>query len=89
VSDAFEVTEYAKSAAARKLGSGPARTGTITAAFAAAWEPGEQAPADESEYTRGGSDGTGRGSAVGVQDRAVNRVIVLVRDVVSLRYSKP
>ena len=89
VSDAFVITEYAKSAAAELKSSAP--TGSITATFAAAWPKGSAPPADEpknpSDYARSG-DATGRGPQVSMQYKVVERNFGVVRSTVSVRYKK-
>ena len=45
--DAFKVTEYSRSAAARSFSSPGTSVGTITAIFRAAWPEGDSPPVDE------------------------------------------
>jgi tetratricopeptide (TPR) repeat protein len=90
-SDAFVITEYAKSAAA-ELGAGGASLGTITASFAAAWPADKPAPADELSArmaNRGEGKATGRGPVVALNYQEVRRQVGAVRAVVSIRYDKP
>lgn len=91
-SDEFEITEYAKSAAA-EVGN-TAGVGTITARFAASWKEGAQPPPDEREETLGGflgaapPDATGRGKQVEQKYTGVQREIGKTRAIVSIRYVK-
>jgi hypothetical protein len=88
-SEQFEVTEYAKSAAAELKST--ANIGTITACFMASWPEKGQPPADEptkpGEYARSG-DATGRGARVGVKYDEVKRNLGVIRATVSVRYTK-
>jgi hypothetical protein len=88
-SDAFQVTEYAKSAAAQKLPSS-AMIGTITATFAAAWPKESSPPGDEnrSRLVMRGRDATGRGPSVAAKYQVLERVIGVPRCSVSVRYTK-
>jgi hypothetical protein len=88
--DSFQITEYAKSAAAELSSTG--EIGTITASFAAAWPKGAPPPADEADAAsrqqgRSG-DATGRGPRIGVQYQPVERDLGKVRAMVSIRYTK-
>lgn len=90
VSDSFQVTEYAKSAAAELL---PESTslGTITASFAAAWPEDASPPDDELSArfaSRGQGNATGRGPEVKSGFREVRRNVGRVRSSVSVRYDK-
>jgi hypothetical protein len=88
--DAFVVTTYAKSAAAKQLTSS-AQVGTITVTFAAAWPQGEPAPADEPPEPRylGAELGTGRGPEVQTRLRTTTLPnIGVVRDVITVRYTR-
>lgn len=90
VSDAFQITSYAKSAAAELLQDG-AEIGSITVQFAAAWPQNEPPPSDELGFklaTRGSGPATGRGPAVDQNYTEVRRVHGAVRSIVSVRYSK-
>jgi hypothetical protein len=87
-SDAFVITDYARSAAAELKSTAP--TGTITAAFAAAWPKHQPPPADELG-TNGNSrsaDAVGRGARVAQQYVEVERNVGVVRATVSVRYAK-
>jgi hypothetical protein len=92
LSDAFQVGEFAKSAAAEVLPAG-GQIGTITATFAAAWPEGAKPPADELaaqiKGTRGGDDATIRGPTTEQQFSEVRRQTGVVRAAVSIRYTKP
>jgi hypothetical protein len=87
VSEEFLVTEYAKSAAG-SLGS-TAKLGTITASFSAAWAKGGNPPADEPTGPTRSVDATGRGAQVKEKYFEVEREIGVVREVVSVRYTRP
>ena len=89
VSDSFQVTEYARSAAAEKL-PGSTNIGTITAAFAAAWPKGSLPPDDEAPVAKGGpsGDATGKGPAVDTTFTEVVREVGRLRASVSVRYTK-
>jgi hypothetical protein len=86
--DRFTVTAYARSAAAElKQTTG---IGTITATFQAAWPKGAPAPADEPGKRRGGTgDATGRGPRIGVKYKEVERNLGVLRDAISVRYTRP
>lgn len=88
-SEEFEVTEYAKSAAAELKST--ANIGTITACFSASWPVDGQPPSDEptkpGEYSRSG-DATGRGARVGARYDEVQRKLGVVRATISVRYTK-
>jgi hypothetical protein len=86
--DRFMVMEYAKSAAASL--NHTANVGTITATFQASWPDGEPAPADEPGRARGqgNGDATGFGPRVDQKYVEVKRNFGVIRDVVSVRYTK-
>lgn len=85
--DRFLVTEYAKSAAATIYHK--AGVGTITATFAAAWDPNRQnPPPDEPPFARGDPNATGFGERVHAPFVEVQRRVGAVRASVSVRYSK-
>jgi len=89
-SDAFQVTEYAKSAVAQLLPNSSA-VGTITTTFAAAWPREASPPRDEPETQLAlvrGRDATGRGPSVEANYRVVERVVGRVRSSVSVRYTR-
>jgi hypothetical protein len=88
-SEEFVITEYAKSAAAELKSTAP--TGTVTAAFAAAWPTDKAPPADEPPSQAGNSrsaDAVGRGARVAQKFVEVQRHIGVVRATVSVRYAK-
>lgn len=88
--EAFLITEYAKSAAAELSSTG--EIGTITATFAAAWPKGSPPPDDEADAAvrrdRRSGDATGRGPKIGVKYVTVERDLGKVRATVSIRYTK-
>jgi hypothetical protein len=88
--DSFQITAYAKSAAAELNSTGD--VGVITATFAAAWPKGSPPPADEPDaatrdFGRSG-DATGRGPRIGVAYTPVERELGRVRATISVRYTK-
>lgn len=87
-SDKFLVMEYAKSAAGGL--NHTANLGTITATFQACWPEGEPAPKDEPGRARGpgSGDATGFGPRVDQKFQEVKRNLGVIRDVVSVRYTK-
>ena len=87
-SDSFQVTAYAKSAAAT-IGH-KANLGTITASFAACWKDGELPPRDEPGRKKSTTmgDGTGFGPPVKVKITGVKRTVGAIRACVSVRYTK-
>lgn len=86
--DRFLVTEYAKSAAGSL--NHTANLGTITASFQASWPDGEPAPKDEPGRARGpgSGDATGFGPRIDMKYQEVKRNLGVIRDVVSVRYTK-
>ncbi len=89
ISEEFLVTEYAKSAAA-EIGS-TAKLGTITVTFALSWPTEAKPPADEPPDADSHSrqvDATGRGSQFKQKYEDVQRSFGVVRDAISVRYSK-
>jgi hypothetical protein len=86
-SDSFLVTEYAKGAAARL--NHTANIGTITVRFQAAWPEGQPAPFDEPGKRKGGTgDATGFGPPTGPGFQEVKRNFGVIRDIISVRYTK-
>jgi hypothetical protein len=85
-SDAFLVTEYAKSAAATL--DHRANLGTITASFAAAWAVDGDPPADEAAQPKGLPDSTGFGPRVAAKFTEGRRRIGAIRSSVSVRYAR-
>jgi hypothetical protein len=89
VSDEFLITDYGKSAAAELLAN-PDDVGTITATFAAAWDPKDKPPEDESASFRDPfNPAVGRGEPVKAPYTEVVREHGRVRDIISVRYKKP
>jgi hypothetical protein len=86
VSEEFVVTEYAKGAAAELRSSAP--TGTITAAFAAAWPKNSAPPPDEPAGHTRAADAVGRGARFREKYVETERNVGVVRATVSVRYSK-
>jgi hypothetical protein len=86
VADSFLVTEFARSAAARRL-QHSAKVGTLVVTFAACWQNNAQRPSDEQSDDRA-ADATGQGPPVAQNLYEVRRSIGAVRDTVSIRYSK-
>jgi hypothetical protein len=82
----FFVTENAKSASA--LVGVTDSIGTITATFAAAWESGEEPPADELPVEQAGSRGTGLGKEGQHQTTEVRRFVGAPRSIISVRYER-
>ena len=88
-SEEFLITEYSRSAVAELLAN-PDQIGTITATFAAAWDPTEGPPADEATKFRDPfNPAVGRGRPVVTPFREVRKQFGRVRDVVNVRYKKP
>lgn len=88
VTDEFLVTEYAKSAPGSL--NQVTNIGTITATFQAAWEDGTRPPPGEPGKRRGGTgDATGRGDRIGEVYQEVVRNLGIIRDTISVRYTKP
>jgi hypothetical protein len=86
VSEEFVITEYAKSAAAQLRSS--AATGTVTAAFAAAWPKNAAPPPDEPAGRTRSADAVGRGARFRQKFVETERHVGVVRATVSVRYSK-
>jgi hypothetical protein len=86
-SKAFEVTSYARSAAAELKSKAP--VGTITATFAAAWAKNSRAPTDEKNALHKGPDqATGRGPRIDSRYKEVERKVGRIRDAISIRYTR-
>ncbi len=84
--DVFEITSYAKSAAADK--SIPlTSTGTITATFHACWEPTATPPPDEAG-AKSADTATGRGRRIDQKYELVKRVVGKQRAFVTVRYNR-
>jgi hypothetical protein len=89
LSDEFLITEYSKSASA-ELAANPEQIGTITATFAAAWDPRESPPADESSNFRDPfNTAVGRGRPVVSPFREVALQFGRVREIINVRYKRP
>ncbi|MBY0524826.1 MAG: hypothetical protein K2R98_15585 [Gemmataceae bacterium] len=91
-SDAFEVTDYSKSAAAQLLPQAPQR-GCITATFALCWPKNARTPEDERTArlmaSRGEKLATGRGPVIKASFEETEMHIGAVRAAVSVRYTRP
>lgn len=83
--DAFTITGYADSAAARSLKDESA-VGAITATFAIAWKESEPAP--EGENSRAADIGTGRGPNVPAAFQIEPRHFGRTRASISIRYAR-
>jgi hypothetical protein len=83
--DAFTITGYADSAAARSLKDESA-VGAITATFAIAWKESEPAP--EGENSRSADIGTGRGPNVPAAFQIEPRHYGRTRASISIRYAR-
>ncbi len=83
--DAFEITSYAKSAAASR--GVTTKLGTITASFSAAWDPAKSPPVDEAS-PKSADTATGRGRQIEKKYVEVKRVVGRLRAVVSVRYDR-
>jgi hypothetical protein len=84
-SDSFLVTEFGKGAASRaKVARG--KIGVITVKFALAWA-GNDVPAPEKGARDAGNE-TGFGPPIRTQLKEVERHVGVVRDVISVRYSR-
>jgi hypothetical protein len=91
-SDAFQVSEYAKSAVAKLIPSSSS-TGTISVSFKAAWPKDAAPPADEGDAKQQGrdADATARGKPVDAKDTRYNELIRNVgklRESVSVHYNR-
>jgi hypothetical protein len=82
----FEVTSFPESEAAKRL-KGNAKVGTITVCFHAAWE-GTNIPPDEVGARSADDLGTKLGPPIRVKSKPVKRTIGVLREFVSIRYSK-
>lgn len=89
-SEAFQVTEYSKSAAAELSKSG-AEIGTITAVFCAAFPsdlPPPDEPAGPPPGAKSAGDATGRGPKVDAKFEEVTVEFGVARSTVSVRYAR-
>jgi hypothetical protein len=90
-SESFVATEYAKSAAAELKST--AKTGMITVTFAAAWDPNGKPPPDEPRHEEeknqdSDDEATGRGQRVPDRYREGHHEVGVLRDTISIRYTK-
>jgi hypothetical protein len=83
ISDSFQVTDYAKSAAGMLKST--EKVGTITAAFSVCWDKGGTPPPDEKTRS---ATGTGFGPPVENRYVRVERDIGSPRDIITIRYTK-
>jgi hypothetical protein len=91
-SDAFQVSQYARSAVAKLLPSSSS-LGTISVSFKAAWPRGARPPADEGELQQDSrdADATTRGKPVDPKDTRYGEVVRNVgrlRESMSIHYNK-
>jgi hypothetical protein len=87
-SDTFLVTAYGHGASAVQCGPQPGKTGVLTVAFSACAPTADGLPSDERMDARGGEQNeTGLGPPQKTQFVQVNRVLGVLRDVVSIRYT--
>jgi hypothetical protein len=86
-SDAFQVSEYSKSAVFRKMPNSSS-IGTIHASFRAAWPVGTTPPSDEFPPGSRDSSATARGAEVRAQFTEVTRQYGQLREAISVRYNK-
>jgi hypothetical protein len=87
-SDAFLVTAYGQGPSPVLRAPQPGKTGVLTVAFSACAPSAEELPSDERPETRGGEQNqTGLGPPQKTQFVQVNRVLGVLRDVVSIRYT--
>jgi hypothetical protein len=91
-SDAFQVSQYARSAVAKLLPTSSS-IGTISVSFKAAWPRDTDPPADEGDVKQGSrdADATARGKPVDPKDTRYNEVVRNVgklREAVSVHYNK-
>jgi len=87
-SEAFVITRYCESEAAKVLACPSNEVGTITAQFAAAWGEDEEPPADE-EGTAKSPNGTARGDRVSLKLQEVRCFVGRTRATINIRYDKP
>jgi hypothetical protein len=87
-SDAFVVTAYGEGASSLVRDPPPGKTGVLTVGFLACAPTKEQLPPDERLDARSGEQNeTGLGPPQRTQFVQVNRVLGVLRDVVSIRYT--
>src|SRR5205807_8945751 len=83
--DSFRVTSFADSAAAKLL-RGSSSVGTITVGFHAAWTG--DTPPDDEKGARDAGDATGFGPPRKTELKQVQRHVGVLRDAVSVRYTR-
>lgn len=86
VADSFLVTEYGKGAASQQPSVSRGKVGVITVRFALAWE-GNEVPAAEKGARDGGKE-TGFGPPLKVGQKELYRHVGVVRDVITVRYTR-
>ncbi|MCE9533115.1 MAG: hypothetical protein K8T89_18610 [Planctomycetes bacterium] len=84
--DSFLITEYGKGAISTQPSVGRGKVGVLTVTFALAWS-GQNIPEDEKGARTGGNE-TGFGPPVKVDLPETKRTIGVVRDVISVRYTR-
>jgi len=87
VSDAFQVSEYSKSAAFRQMPNSSS-VGTIHVSFKAAWPTGKTPPSDEFPAGAREANATARGAEVKSKFTEVTREYGQLREAISVRYNK-
>jgi hypothetical protein len=85
--DSFLVTEYGKGAVSLVPAAGRSKVGVLTVTFALAWK-GKNVPEEEKGSRNAGGNETGFGPPVKVKQREVSRHIGVIREVVSVRYTR-
>lgn len=85
--DSFLVTEYGKGAMSQVAHASRAKVGVLTVTFALAWQ-GDNVPEEEKGSRNAGGNETGFGPPVQVKQQEVKRTIGVVRDVLSVRYTR-
>ena len=89
-SEAFLITRYSESEAAKSLACPSDEVGTITAQFAAAWESREEEPHDEEGRAKSpGGIATQRGPVTESKFEEVRRYVGRTRATINVRYDKP
>jgi hypothetical protein len=85
--DSFLVTGYGKGAVSLVPGASRGKVGVLTVTFALAWQ-GKDVPEEEKGSRSAGGNETGFGPPTKVRQREVKRHIGVVREVVSVRYTR-
>jgi len=89
-SEAFVITRYSESKAAKELSNPSDEVGTITAQFAAAWTSDEDEPIDEKGKAKSPSGiATGGRRSTPSRFKEVQRYVGRTRATVNIRYTKP